>query len=278
MKILIANDDGYMAGGLRALVDVMSTFGDVTVVAPKFHQSAMSMAVSLGRKKLVYKALPEMGPGSWHYLDATPASCVKFGLEYFYEHRNPDLVITGVNHGSNASSAANYSATMGAAEEGAMNGVKSIGVSLCNFSEDADFTVVRKYLGRIVRFLLDNWPEGKYGLFYNINFPDVTEPKGIRITRQGRGHWEKEFQEWDKAALDAYKSTGFGLASSDSVVEPGEKAYMMVGNFIDDEPGNLSADHVANQEGWITITPCNLDSTDYEEFNRLKHVPLSFRA
>ena len=270
MKILIANDDGYMAGGLRALVDVMSTFGDVTVVAPKFHQSAMSMAVSLGRKKLVYKALPEMGPGSWYYLDATPASCVKFGLEYFYEHRNPDLVITGVNHGSNASSAANYSATMGAAEEGAMNGVKSIGVSLCNFSENADFTVVRKYLGRIVRFLLDNWPEGKYGLFYNINFPDVPEPKGIRITRQGRGHWEKEFQEWDNAALDAYKSTGFGLASSDSVVEPGEKAYMMVGNFIDDEPGNLSADHVANQEGWITITPCNLDSTDYEDYNRLK--------
>jgi 5'-nucleotidase len=167
---------------------------------------------------------------------------------------------------------------MGAAEDGDLNGVKSIGVSLCNFSENADFTVVKRYLPRIVRFLLDNWPEGKYGLFYNVNFPDVPEPKGIRITRQGRGHWEKEFQEWDQAVLDAYKSSGFGLGSSDVQVEPGEKAYMMVGDFIDDEEGNLDADHVGNLEGWITIAPCNLDCTDHEDYNRLKHVPLSFRA
>ena len=274
MKILLSNDDGINAGGLQALADVMAGFGEVTVVAPKFHQSAMSMAVSLGKRKLAYKAVPEKGPGSWHYLDATPASCVKFGLEYFYEHRNPDLFVSGINHGSNAASAANYSATMGAAEEAAINGVKSIGVSLCNFSQDADFSVVSKYLPSIIEFLLNNWPEGKYGLFYNVNFPDVAEPKGVRITRQGRGHWEREFQEWDLAALDAYASSGFGLPSSNGTLEPGEKAYMMIGDFIDDEPSSQDADHVANNEGWITVTPCTIDSTDYEEYRRLCGITL----
>ena len=142
MRILISNDDGYRATGIHVLARVMAGFGEVTVVAPKFHQSAMSMAVSLGMKRLAHKALPEEGPGKWYYLDATPASCVKFGLEYFYERRNPDLVICGINHGSNAATAANYSATLGATEEGALNGCKAIGVSLCNFRPDADFSVV----------------------------------------------------------------------------------------------------------------------------------------
>ena len=107
LKILITNDDGYTANGIRTLARIMDAFGDVTVVAPKYHQSAMSMAVSLGFKKLAYKPLPEMGPGSWSYLDATPASCVKFGLEYMYPSRNPDVVVPCINPGSNAATAAN---------------------------------------------------------------------------------------------------------------------------------------------------------------------------
>ena len=173
MKILISNDDGYRAGGIHALARIMSQFGEVTVVAPKYHQSAMSMAVSLGMKRLAYRELPEEGPGKWYYLDATPASCVKFGLEYFYDNRNPDLVICGVNHGSNAATAANYSATLGATEEGALNGCKAIGVSLCNFRPDADFSLVEEFLPGILHFLLENWPEDRYGLLYNINFPNV---------------------------------------------------------------------------------------------------------
>ena len=212
MRILISNDDGYKAGGIHALARIMAEFGEVTVVAPKYHQSAMSMAVSLGMKRLAHKALPEEGPGNWYYLDATPASCVKFGLEYFYERRNPDLVICGINHGSNAATAANYSATIGATEEGALNGCKAIGVSLCNFRPDADFTLVETYLPRILDFLLDNWPEGKYGLLYNINFPDVPvdRVKGVCFARQGKGHWVREFQEWDVERLQAYER-GVGL-------------------------------------------------------------------
>ena len=274
MRILLSNDDGYSARGLKVLARIMSQFGDLTVVAPKYHQSAMSMAVSLGMKKLVYKPLPEEGPGNWHYLDATPASCVKFGLEYFYENRNPDLVVCGINHGSNAATAANYSATIGATEEGALNGCKAIGVSLCNFSSEADFTAVERRLPVIIRTLLDNWPEGKYGLLYNINFPDLPDEqiKGVKFTRQGKGHWVREFQEWDDERLKAYAPNGFFKYSGGAPLEEGEKAYMMIGDFVDDDPGADDADHVLIEDGWIAVTPNNLDRTDYEDLRRLRSI------
>ena len=274
MRILISNDDGYKAGGIHALARVMADFGEVTVVAPKHHQSAMSMAVSLGMKRLAHKALPEEGPGKWYYLDATPASCVKFGLEYFYEHRDPDLVICGVNHGSNAATAANYSATIGATEEGALNGIKAIGVSLCNFRPDADFSLVEMYLPGILRFLLENWPENKYGLLYNINFPDVTPDRlmGVCFARQGKGHWIKEFQPWDVERLQKYEDTGFRLQDNLPPLEEGESAYMMIGDFVDDEDGSPGADHILNEERWITITPNTIDRTDFEELKRLRNL------
>ena len=165
MKILISNDDGYKATGIHVLARVMAAFGEVTVVAPKFQQSAMSMAVSLGVKQLAYKDLPEHGPGRWTYLDATPASCVKFGLEYKYENRDPDLVVCGINHGTNAATAANYSATLGAAEEAAINGCRAIGVSLCDFRPDADFSAVEALLPGILKPLIEGWPENRPGLY-----------------------------------------------------------------------------------------------------------------
>ena len=191
MKILICNDDGYKAAGIHVLARVMKKFGDITVVAPKFHQSATSMAVSLGVKQLAYKDLPDEKPGKWTYLDATPASCVKFGLEFKYENRDPDLVVAGINHGTNASMAANYSGTLGAAEEAVINGCKAIGVSLCDFRSDADFSAVEALLPGIMKKLLDNWPENHPGLYYNVNFPAMpkNEIKGVRIAHQGLGHW-----------------------------------------------------------------------------------------
>ena len=213
MKILLCNDDGYKARGLHVLAQIMSGFGDVQVVAPKFHQSAMSCAVSLGVKQLAYKDLPEEGPGKWTYLDATPASCVKFGLEFKYDHRDPDLVVTGINHGTNASTAANYSATLGAAEEAAINGIKAIGVSLCDFRPDADFSAVQAMLPEIMRKVLDDWPENRPGLVYNINFPAVPleDIKGVKYARQGFGHWEKEFEAFIKPQRTAKGNRQFTM-------------------------------------------------------------------
>lgn len=273
LKILITNDDGYNARGLQVLANIMAAFGEVNVVAPKYHQSAMSMAVSLGFKKLAYKELPEKGPGQWCYLDATPASCVKFGLEYKYPSRNPDVVVTGINHGSNASTAANYSATLGSADEGALNGVRAIGVSVEDFNPDADLRAVEHYFPGIFRFLMDNWPEGRYGLMYNVNFPRVPfdEIKGIRFTRQGLGHWVREFQGWDLERLKGYfVHGGLDVPLVDPPLEEGETAYMMIGDFIDDEPETADADHRLNREGWITITPNNINRTDFDDLARLQ--------
>ena len=274
MRILISNDDGYKARGIHVLARLMAELGEVTVVAPKYHQSAMSMSVSLGMKRLAYKALPEEGPGDWHYLDATPASCVKFGLEYFYEHRNPDHVICGITHGSNAATAANYSATLGSAEEGALNGCKAIGVSVCDFSPDASFDLVEKYLPGIIRSLLDNWPEGRYGLLYSINFPKVApeQCKGICFARQGRGHWEKEFQEWDpeyfqKRGIDL---SIYGYRWVDFVPEQGEELYFMVGTFVDDPANTPEADHRMMKDGYVAVTVHNFDNTDRRLESRLK--------
>ena len=273
LKILITNDDGYNARGLQVLANIMSAFGEVNVVAPKYHQSAMSMAVSLGFKKLAYKELPEKGPGQWCYLDATPASCVKFGLEYKYPSRNPDVVVTGINHGSNASTAANYSATLGSADEGALNGVRAIGVSVEDFNPDADLRAVEHYFPGIFRFLMENWPENHYGLMYNVNFPRVPydEIKGIRFSRQGHGHWVREFQGWDLERLKGYfVHDGLDVPLVDPPLEEGETAYMMIGDFIDDEPETADADHRLNREGWITVTPNNINRTDFDDLARLK--------
>ena len=271
MRILLSNDDGYKAEGLHVLARVMARFGEVTVVAPKYHQSAMSTAVSLGVKQLAYKDLPEEGPGQWSYLDATPASCVKFGLQFKYEARNPDLVVGGVNHGSNASTGSNYSATMGVVEEGAINGIKAIGVSLNTHRSDADFSAVEELLPAIIEGLLKTWPERK-GLYYNVNFPNLpaSEIKGVRFARQGAGHWVREFEPWDEERLSELGLTDVFLWQQHRVqLEEGESAFFMKGDFVNDDPCPDRADHLLLKEGWITIVPCTADPTDYKVLDTL---------
>ena len=270
MRILLSNDDGYKAPGLHALARVMAQFGSVTVVAPKHHQSAMSAAVSLGVKQLAYKDLPEESPGHWAYLDATPVSCVKFALQYKYEARNPDLVVSGVNHGSNASTGANYSATIGAAEEGAINGIKAVGVSIDTHSPDADLSAVEALLPSIMQHLLDHWPDQR-GIYYNINFPHLPleKIKGVRFTRQGAGFWIREFEPWNEERLNQLGLTHAFLWRHQHVeAEEGESLYFMTGEFVsmDDDPDQ--ADHLLMKEGWVTIVPCRADLTDYAELQR----------
>ena len=150
MKILITNDDGYKARGLEALIEAMRPFGDITVVAPKYHQSGMSMAISLGFKRIAVK---QISKDRW-YLDGTPASCVKFGIDNILTgDRRPDVVVCGINHGSNAATAALYSGTLGAAQEAAVNGILGIGVSLDDFSPEGDFSAIQALLPDIFRKL-----------------------------------------------------------------------------------------------------------------------------
>ena len=269
MRILITNDDGYQAKGIKVLVDIMKQYGEVTVIAPKHHQSGMSMAVSLGLKQIAHK---DMGNG-WHYIDATPASCVKFGLNTLFLNNFPDVVISGINHGSNASSASCYSGTLGAAAEAALNGIPAIGVSLDTLHPDADFSAVKEYFGDIFEKLMQQSP--RYGVYYNVNFPDIpaSEIKGTRAGYQGKGRWVREFKEWDAKHYAKYGLTPEMLGqSSNPALEEGEDLYMMVGDFENDPRNTSEADHLLVSDGYISITAHNIDCTDYEEFKRLSEI------
>ncbi len=284
MKILITNDDGYRAKGIRVLTEIMRQFGDVTVVAPKHHQSGMSMAVSISFNAVHYKKFYEepavkdaagnvvKGALTVSYVNATPTSCVKFALNILCPDDFPDVLVSGINHGSNAASAACYSGTLGAAEEGALNGIPSIGVSLDSIKLDADFSAVEKYFPDIFSRIMANLP-ARTGIYYNINFPNIpaSEIRGIRTGYQGKTHWIKEFLPWQPELYIRHglpvKELGIDL---NPPREEGEELYMMAGSFVDDPGNDARADHQALRVGYISFVAHNLDTTDYAELDRLR--------
>ena len=287
MRILITNDDGYQAKGIQVLTEIMKQFGEVTVIAPKHHQSGMSMAVSLGFKQIAHKCFGTSNPNpyarekddssaEWHYVDATPASCVKFGLNTMFLDNFPDVVVSGINHGSNAATASCYSGTLGAAEEAALNGIPAIGVSLDTLHPNADFSCVERYFGEIFEKLMSDFPK-KHGVYYNVNFPDIPAEKikGVRVGIQGMGRWIREFKEWDLQHYAKYGITPELLGqSSNPVLEEGEDLYMMVGEFLDDPRNPENADHRLVADGYISVVAHNVDCTDYEETARLAKTDL----
>ena len=270
MRILITNDDGIEAKGLQALVGVLRAYGELTIVAPKRAQSGMSMAVTMGYKPIAVRHLEQKDGEDWWYLDGTPASCIKYGIDNVLYPERPDLVVSGVNHGSNAATASIYSGTIGAAMEGAVNRIPAIGVSLDAFSADADFSCVEALLPGILDRLLPQM-DGRYGLFYNINFPALPADRihGIRVTRMGRAHWEHEYQPYGE-----FLTARGHVPSEDDCrylahLEPGEELVVMAGDFTDDGDNPAEADHLLLAQGYVTITPENIDNTDTREIERL---------
>lgn len=275
MKILLTNDDGIDAGGLLSLVKCLRPFGELLVVAPKSAQSGMSMAVTMGYRPIAVKHVSS-GPGEdWWYLDGTPASCVKYGIDNILWPERPDLVVAGVNYGSNAATASIYSGTVGAAMEGAVNGIPSIAVSLDDFSPDADFSIVEEMLPSILEKLIPNM-SGRFGEFYNINFPAIpaAEAKGIAVTSMGKGHWVKEYREF----REFLKEKGRVPRPEDEryieAADPEESIVVMAGDFKSREGNPADADHLLLDKGWVTVTPGNIDNTDYSEIKRLCDIIL----
>lgn len=275
MNILITNDDGYKAQGLQALVRALRPMGNITVVAPKYHQSAMSTAVTMGLKPIAVKKVSESDKETWWYLDGTPASCVKFAIDEIFIGKKIDLLVSGINHGANTASAALYSATVGAAEEGALAGIPSIAVSMDDLNSNADFSAAEALLPGIVRKLVKKWPD-KFGLLYNINFPKGKEEdiRGIRVCHQGVNHWEKEFRHYDSTVFNShgYSAEDMGLKSTAPVLEDGEDVYVMVGDIVDNDCNVEPADHHYLKCGYITIVAAKIDFTDYAENGRLRDL------
>ena len=239
-QILVSNDDGIHAPGILALIEIAQEWGEVTVVAPDSPQSGMGHAISIGVPlRIKQESLP--GGLTGHACSGTPADCVKLATGVLMD-QTPDLIVSGINHGSNSSVSSIYSGTLSAAREGALQGIPSIGFSLCNFRHHADMTASQEVARVLIREALERpLPKGE---ILNVNIPDLPldKLKGIRITRQARGRWVEEFEE----RMDPY----------------GRKYYWLTGKFKLMDTG-LDTDEHALAEGYVSATPMTTDFTDH---------------
>jgi len=271
MNILITNDDGYSAPGIKILVDLLRPYGKITVIAPKYHQSGMSMAVTMGLKPIAVKELSNCENERWIYVDGTPASCVKYAIDIAMENDLPDIVVSGINHGANTAAAALYSGTLGAAKEAALAAIPAIGVSIDDMGKNPDFSSVIEHFPSIFETLVKASKEAKFGVYYNVNFPKGSSPKGIKLTHMGINRWIKEFDPYDPSIYERYGTTpqAMGITALPDI-EDGETVFIMRGDLVDDPHNFEGADHKLNGDGYITITAHNIDSTDYNELSRLQ--------
>ncbi len=253
-SILICNDDGITAAGIRNLVEVASEFGTVTVVAPDSPQSGMGHAITVGEPLRVHTE--KIFPGIESYAcSGTPVDCVKIATGVLMK-KKPDLLLSGINHGSNASIAVVYSGTMSAAMEGAIEGIPSIGFSLLNFSHDADFTASREIVRIMIRQALDQ--EMPTGTLLNVNIPDIPfeEIKGIKVTRQSGGRWVEKFDIRD----DPF----------------GRKYYWLTGEFVDSDEGE-DTDTWALNNGYVSVCPVEFDLTAHHSIPYINRWNLKIR-
>ena len=247
--ILIANDDSIYSKGIRVLVEIMSEMGEVVVVAPDTHQSGMGHAITLGSPLRVSKT-SDFGPQILSYkCSGTPADCVKFGKHQILKGRKIDLVVSGINHGSNASISVLYSGTMSAAIEAAMEGIPAIGFSLCEYGVDADFSHCHDYIIKICQqVLVHGLPKG---LTLNVNFPAKSDIplKGIKVAKQANAVYREFFEE----RKDPY----------------GQSYYWMDGNLENNDLNN-NTDLDALSDNFVSIVPVKYDLTDYAELALMK--------
>ncbi|MFB0973793.1 MAG: 5'/3'-nucleotidase SurE, partial [Bacteroidales bacterium] len=238
----------------NVIAEFMRSWGNVTVVAPSEPQSAKSAALTLNREmamRNVCESASSRDKGSLRMFSfsGTPADCVKVSMNSFFNLKSlPDLLISGINHGSNASIASLYSGTLGACAEATAYGIPSIGLSLNSHSCDPDFGPMLHFIPEIIGSYLKNPP--RKGVYLNINFPclPIDRIKGVRMAHQGYGQWVQEFDKTRE--------------------EDGVTYYMMTGSFINYDE-NVSADHLLVEDGYVSIVPHLLDTTDYSESERI---------
>jgi 5'-nucleotidase len=248
--ILVTNDDGINAPGIRKLISLMRKLGQVVVVAPEDAQSAMGHAITI-KYPLVYKEIEITDDYKEYSLNGTPVDCVKFGIHRLME-RKPDLVVSGINHGSNASINIIYSGTMGAALEGSMGGIPSIGFSILDYDHNADFSVSEDYILRIAQQVLADGLEE--GVALNVNFPKTVNGniyKGIRICRQAKAYWKEDFAERTDP-------------------RNGKPYFWLTGTFTVNE-NHEHTDEWALENYFVSVVPVQFDFTAHQQINKLKN-------
>jgi 5'-nucleotidase len=238
--ILVSNDDGITSKGILTLVTAMKKLGDVIVVAPDSPQSGMGHAITVGETLRLEENFIFEGVRAFE-CSGTPADCVKMARHFVLrEHRQPDVVVSGVNHGSNSSISVLYSGTMSAAIEGAIEGTPSVGFSLCDYSHKADMSHLEPYLLQITDMVLKKGlPKG---VALNVNFPAKRNEaiKGIRVCRQANAKWVEDFDQ----RFDPH----------------GRRYFWMVGNFVNFDKGEDN-DEWAIANNYVSVVPCQFDLT-----------------
>ena len=244
-KILITNDDGIAEPGIKALTEVMHELGEIYIIAPDSAQSGMGHAITIN-STLELKHIPGfLGTENAYSCTGTPVDCVKMGVHEVMKTR-PNLCVSGINHGSNSSINVIYSGTMSAAVEGGIEGIPSIGFSLCDYSWDANFENIKPFIKKIALEVLEKGlPEG---VILNVNFPKTDNIKGIKICRQAKAAWEEEF---------------------DKRTNPmGKEYYWLTGKFVNHDNGE-DTDEWALANDYISIVPVHFDLTAYHAIQQL---------
>lgn len=248
--ILITNDDGVLAKGINDLIECLKDLGDLVVFAPDGPRSGMGSAIT-SLVPIKYTLVKKEKGLTIYSCTGTPVDCVKLAINEVLE-RKPSLLVSGINHGGNMAICVNYSGTMGAAAEGCIFNVPSIGVSLLDHKTDADFSECCR-LGRSLarRVLKEGLPHGTY---LNLNVPNTSQVKGVKVCRQADGRWVREFMRSENAS--------------------GEPVFWLTGAFESAKPIHPDNDMLALDSGYASLVPCKIDVTDYDFMNTLNEWSL----
>ena len=238
--ILISNDDGYQSRGLAALIEAVRPLGDIFVVAPDGPRSGASCSIT-DIVPISYRHIRSEEGLTVYACNSTPCICVKLALDQLLM-RQPDLIVAGINHGSNASVNVHYSGTTAVTTEAALHGIPSAAFSLDNHNPEAPVDHLAPICRHIAQLTLSNGLP--YGSYLNVNFPDVEAFKGIRVCRMAYSRWVEEFEPCNRSRGGHY--------------------FWLAGEQIDDEPNDDSTDLWAMRHDYVAITPVMVDPTDHK--------------
>lgn len=245
--ILVTNDDGITSPGIRMLIKQMNILGDVVVVAPNSPQSGKSHAISISEPLRCDPIDIDTGPQIEYSCSGTPADCIKLAIHEILDRR-PDIIVSGVNHGSNASVNVIYSGTMAAAIEGAMQGIPSIGFSILDYDWNTDFSFAEKYVSEITsKVIHQGLPNG---VCLNVNIPKAKNKdyKGVRVCHQTIGKWEEDF---------------------DKRKDPFDKDYYWMSGEFKNQDDSKNCDIRTLENDLISIVPIQFDLTSHDSIEFL---------
>lgn len=244
--ILITNDDGVDAKGIKELTACLRDLGEIVVMAPDGARSGMSSAIT-SAIPIKYSLVKKEEGLTIYKCTGTPVDCVKLAINEILE-RKPDLVVSGINHGTNMAICINYSGTMGAAIEGCIFDVPSLGVSLTDHHPDADFSECCKLARALSRKLIRTGLP--HGTFLNLNVPKCYPVRGMKVCKQADGRWVNEFMR--------------------AKAPSGHDVFWLTGEFKDYAPNDVLNDTFALDNGFASLVPCKLDMTDYQFLENIK--------